>query len=147
MIKFNPIFIFDGQCAEALDLYIKAFDAEIIIKMLYSDANPKDFIPLKNQLNFIYHVQIKIGEQIIVMGDDSDGILNGKTLGNASRIGMLMNMETDEKLKTAYEVLSVDAIEAKPISSTTYFSSSASVTDKFGVRWDLMAGFVGNENL
>ncbi|MCL2538193.1 MAG: VOC family protein [Alphaproteobacteria bacterium] len=147
MLKVTPILIYDGKCSEALDLYTKAFDAKVIIKMLYREANPKDFVPSPDQLDYIYHTQIKIGEQIIIMGDDSDGVLDGTPPSKSRRMALIIDMGSDDALKTAYDVLSRDAIFKSPIKSTTYFSSSASLTDKFGVHWDLMAGFVGNEKL
>ena len=59
-----PNFHFGGKCGEAIELYKKAFGAEIACLLLYKDARIEDFDkPLTNvQKNFVYHAEILIGK-------------------------------------------------------------------------------------
>ena len=144
MLKFTPSFTFDkGQCGQAIELYTKAFGVEVTVKMLYSDADPKDFQCKDEEKDLIFHCQIKIGEQVLILGDDSGKMLDENAQDKSSRLALLIQFNTDDELKAAYEVLSDGANILSPLSSTTYFSSCATLIDKFGMRWELMCGYTG----
>jgi len=147
MLKVTPSFTFNGQCSQAIELYKEAFSAEVKVKILYSDADPKDFqYKNEDEKDFIFHSQIKIGSQIIYLADDSGGVLNediqGKS-GKSSLMNLLIGFESDDELKAAYEILSDGATILVPMCSTTYCSCYVFLTDKFGGCWELMSGYKG----
>jgi len=144
MIKITPSFTFHGQCSQAIELYKKAFGAEVKFKLLYSDANPKDFqCKNESEKDFIFHAQIKIGNQIIILSDDSGGMLNDDEQGKTGKIflqNLLMGFSSDDELKKAYEILSDGATIFVPMCKTTYASCYVFLVDKFGGRWELISG-------
>jgi len=144
MIKITPSFTFSGQCSQAIELYKKAFGAEVKVKLLYSDANPKDFqYKNESEKDFIFHSQIKIGNQIIILSDDSGGMLNDDVQGKTGKTflqNLLVGFPSDEELNAAYEILSDGATVFVPMCSTTYASRYVFLVDKFGGRWELISG-------
>ena len=111
--------------------------------MLYSDADPKDLQYKEEEKDLIFHCQMKIGEKILILGDDSGKMLDENAQDKSSRLALMIQFDTDNDLKAAYEVLSDGASIHTPLSSTTYFSSCATLIDKFGMRWELMCGYTG----
>lgn len=137
MIKIEPSFLFKGQCNHAIELYQKTFGAEVVVKMLFSDADPKDFQCKDEEKDFIYHCQLKIGEQIILLADDSNGVLKKETEASAM-MSLCMTFESADDVNAAYKVISEGATILTPMGSTTYCSCYVLLIDKFGMRWELM---------
>ena len=145
MLKVEPILIFTGQASEAIDLYVKAFGATVKEKILGSDANPKDWQVREEDKDLVYHSQIKIGRQVIMLADDADAVRDGvvKTSGNSFHIELLVQFKTDDELKAAYEILTEGGTVTSPLVSQTYCSLTCALIDKFGGRWQLMSGYKG----
>jgi len=145
MPKVEPIMIFAGQANEAITLYVKAFGAVVKEKILASDANPKDWQATEEDKDLVYHAQIKIGRQVIMIADNADAVREGvvKTSGNSFLIDLVVQFNTDEELNTAYKVLSDGGTVTSPLMSQTYCSLTCALIDKFGGRWQLMSGYKG----
>jgi len=145
MAKVEPIISFAGQASEAIELYVKAFGAVVKEKILFSEANPKDVQCNEENSNLVYYSAIKIGRQTISLGDNADAVRDGvvKTTGNSYLIDLLVHFDTDEELKTAYEILSEGGTVTSPLVSQTYCSLTCALIDKFGGRWQLMSGYKG----
>jgi len=146
MPKIEPILIFAGCASQAIELYKKAFGAKVKEKLLYSDANPKDWQSKDEYKDLVYHSQIKIGKQILMLADDCEATQNTAIVpntGNSFLIDLVVQFDSDEELKTAYEVLSEGATITSPLMSQTYCSLTCALIDKFGGRWQLMSGYKG----
>ena len=132
----EPMFTFDRQCEEAIELYKKAFGAKVMVLMRYSEANPKD-LPSKynaeKDSNLIFHAQLMIGSQRILL---CDNLFNDLARGHT--VYPVMTVKTAEEVKAAYDILADGATVISPLGSTTYSASCAALIDKFGVHWDLM---------
>jgi len=140
MPKVTPGLGFRGQCSQALALYQKAFGAELITKLLYSDADPNDFQCKEDEKDFVFYSEMTIGNHLISLGDDSDGALDH---AKASPTSLLIEFESVEELNAAYEIISDGATVIKPMISSTYCTAYVSLVDKFGIHWDLMSGYEG----
>ena len=114
MIKIEPSFLFKGQCNQAIELYQKTFGAEVVVKMLFSDADPKDFQCKDEEKDFIFHCQLKIGEQIILLADDSNGVLKKETEASAM-MSLCMTFESADDVNAAYKVISEGATILTPM--------------------------------
>jgi PhnB protein len=145
MPKVEPILIFAGQANEAIELYVKAFGAVVKEIILFSEANPKDYKATEEAKDLVYHCQIKIGRQIIMIADNADVVKSGvvPASGNSLMIDLLVQFSSDDELKTAYEVLSEGGEVTSPLVSQTYCSLTCALIDKFGGRWQLMSGYKG----
>ena len=138
MITVAPSLIFKrGQCNQAIEFYQKAFDAEVVLKMLFSDADPKDFQFKDEEKDLIYHCQLMIGEQIFLLTDDANNVLKEDTQPSIL-MSLCMTFESADEVNAAYKSLSNGATIVTPICSTTYCSCYVLLVDKFGMQWELM---------
>lgn len=139
-----PTFNFCGQCEEAINLYKKAFNAKTAHIIRYgeinaqegcSDADPK-------HPGYIYHAELAIGKQRIMMCDISEfKITHG--------LGLFLTVifPSAPKAIKAFEYLSLGGTIIFAPQKTTYSPYFVSLTDKFGVRWNLMAEYNPNAML
>jgi len=134
MLVVTPNFHFNGQCKQAIELYKKAFGAEVKSLFCYSDANPQDYILTdEDEKDFVYHAEIIIGNQRIMLNDGTDdSFLKGNS------ISTVITFETANDVKTAFEIMADGASIIHPMISTTYSSCFVSLIDKYGMRWELM---------
>lgn len=134
-MKIIPTFNFSGQCEEALKLYKKAFNAEILCAMRYSDADPDDYHwdLAEEQKNYIYHAELLIGDQKIIMSDNIDVPF----APNLSSF-LTVTFNTPEEVQNAYNILREESKTIYPLGKTSYSALRVVFTDKFGFRWGLM---------
>lgn len=135
MLIVAPNFHLNGQCEEAISLYKKAFDAEIMSLLRYGDADPRDWqTPLTDrQKNLIYHAEMRIGNQRIMLSDILDFDLQR---GNS--LFLTITFPDARGVKEAYEILKDGGQIVYPMKNTTYSSCIVSLIDKYGFRWVLM---------
>lgn len=135
MIIITPNFNFNGRCEEAIHLYQKAFDARVGCLLRYSDADSRDWkkeLTLE-QTNYIYHAELFIGDQRIMMCDNLD-----LEFEQSTSLSLTITFDTKEEVKKAYGVLEYGSTTIYPLHSTTYSSCIVAFIDKFGFRWGLM---------
>lgn len=135
IITITPNFNFNGRCGEAIALYQKAFNAEISCLLRYSDAKWEDFNKelSDEQKEYIYHAEIYIGKQRIMMADNPD-----IPFQPSSSLSLTVTMDTKEDVIQAFDIMKEDCKVIYPIHSTTYSSCTVSFIDKFGFRWVIM---------
>ncbi|MDF2588477.1 MAG: hypothetical protein K0S41_2318 [Anaerocolumna sp.] len=131
----TPVFNFNGKCEEAIELYKKAFHAKLTILLRYADAKKEDLNqPLTDEeKNKIYHSELYIGDQRIMLSDNLD-----YKFTNSTSLFLTVTLETPDEVKEAYELLKDDSTIIYPVHSTTYSSCLFSLIDKFGFRWGVM---------
>jgi len=139
-----PRLLFNGQCAQALELYKKAFSATVKEKILFSEADPRD-LQYKNEdeKNFVYYAELMIGKHMVMMHDDSDGLLDKEADRRTSLTALTalcVSFDSEEKARAAYQVLSDGGKTLTPIRSYSFCSFYVSLIDKFSVSWDLYFG-------
>ncbi len=136
MPVITPNFNFAGQCEEAIELYRKAFDAQIGCLMRYSDANTQDMSGTWAGANkdWIYHAELLVGGQRIMLADHAD--LEFKP---GLSLSLVVTLDTKADVMRAFEILSGGGSVIYPPHSTTYCPCTTNVIDKFGFRWCLMA--------
>lgn len=135
MAIITPNFNFAGRCEEAIKLYQKAFDAKVSSLLRYSDANKSDWDKKLSpeQEKYIYHAELFIGDQRIMLCDNLD-----VNLVKSTALSLTITFDTKEEVKRAYEKLQEDSQTIYPMQSTSYSSCMVVFIDKFGFRWGLM---------
>ncbi|MDR0767264.1 MAG: pyridoxamine 5'-phosphate oxidase family protein [Methanosarcinales archaeon] len=132
--NFEPILIYsNGQCAKAIELYKKAFGAEVTALHRYSEEDPKTVQYSEGEKDFIFNAQMKIGEQTILLCDDTT---NNTKIGN--HLQMVLEFDTDDGVKAAYNILAEGATDLLPPHDAGYSSCVAGLTDVYGIPWQLM---------
>ncbi|KUO69325.1 MAG: hypothetical protein APF77_16160 [Clostridia bacterium BRH_c25] len=130
----TPNFQYNGECKKALMLYEKAFKCKVTMLIYYSDADPSDLERelTEKEKEYVYHAEMFIGNQRFFFSD----LLEGVTFGSNSFITVTFNNK--EELKEAYSLLIDGGYAIIPLKETTYSSCTASIVDRYGVRWGLL---------
>ncbi|MDO5520956.1 MAG: VOC family protein [bacterium] len=134
-MKVTPNFNFNGHCEEAIELYKRAFNARVGCFLRYSNAKSADFDKELSEVQkkYIYHAELFIGTQRIMMCDNMD-----VPFQSSLSLSLVVTMDTKEEVRKAYEVLKEGVTIIYPIHSTTYSSCEVALIDKFGFRWGIM---------
>ena len=135
MIIITPNFHFNGKCEQAIRLYEKAFNAKVECLLRYSDANKEDYDKklTEEQSNFIYHSEVYIGNQRIMLADVMDIAFKP-----SYALSLTVTLESKEEVIQAFNILKEGGEIIYPLHSTTYSSCTCSLVDKFGFRWIIM---------
>lgn len=123
-MEITPTLNFGGQCRAAIEAYATAFGGEITCLLTYRDANDPAYMPLlkEDQLDYIYHAELRFGERRIIMSDHVD-IAFTTCYSNF----LTIMYDTKEGSKTIY------LMEATP-----YSACRVAFVDRFGIRWGIM---------
>ena len=135
MVIVTPCINLTGQCEEAMALYEKAFAATTEFIIRYSDADKRDWDrPLTDdQKKMVYHAEMLIGTQRIMLADIIEF-----DLSKGTSVFLTVTFKDVASVKGAYEVLKEGSTIVYPMKSTTYSSCFVSLIDRFGIRWALM---------
>jgi len=111
---------FNGQCKDAIDLYVKAFSATIETLILKPD-----------QENLVVHAEITIHGQLLMLNDfgDNDGVSKSGGYQLSVRFG------SEEDLKNTYRIIKEGSTIISPMQATDYSSCVVRFIDRFDVRW------------
>lgn len=129
----TPNLHFTGQCMEAIALYRRAFGAEVLSLLTNADANPQDWACEAGAEAFVYHAEIRIGEQRLMMNDCASDALNP-----GQSMSIVITCDTAREVRNVCAVLSEGGTILSPIQATTYSSAFVSLIDRCGMRWELM---------
>lgn len=135
MIELVPTFNFGGQCKEAIDLYQKAFHAQISCMIKYGEANSKDYEwdLTEEQKKYIFHSELVIGTQRIILNDNID-----VPFATCYSSFVTVMFDTSEEVEYAYDILKEKSITIYSLKRTSYSTCRVVFIDQFGIRWGLM---------
>lgn len=135
MAIFTPNFNFAGDCEKAIYLYQKAFQGRIGCMLRYSEADKSDWDKdlTTEQENYIYHAELFLGNQRMMLCDNLD-----VEFVKSTALSLTVTLDTKEEVAGAYEILKEGSTTIYAPHSTTYSSCVVVFIDKFGFRWGLM---------
>ena len=124
MMTITPNFNFDGKCGEAISLYQQAFGAKVDCLLHYRDADQSDFKRelSEEQKDYVYHAELYIDGQRIMMADNLDIPFRPSTA-----LSLTVTMSRKEEVLAAFEVLEDGGEVIYPPHSTTYSSCTTNV--------------------
>jgi PhnB protein len=133
-MKIVPNLHFNGDCEKAIEHYERAFKAKRTVLLRYQDANPEevDEAPGDEKQNFIYHSEMMIGGQRVILNDHTDDLPRGLN------VSLLVSFDRKEDVIEAYAILKDGATIITPMQATSYSSCFVSLVDRYGVRWELI---------
>lgn len=131
-MKITPYLNFNGNCAQAIALYDKAFGVTAKV-MRYSDAPPTEgYQAIPGTEDFVLHACLTDRSDYSVFLSDVPPSMP-TTFGN----GMSISMELDsvEKVDFAFHTLKEGGTVTMPLGETFWSKHFGGVEDKFGVNW------------
>ena len=117
-----PTFHCGGRCADAIELYQKAFGLEI-------DWQGKD-----EDTGRIFHTEARIGSQRLRL---SDGGAEQSTV-RADSLFLAVMFNTVEEVETTFDILKEGGTIMQPPHKPDFATCMSELKDKFGFRWFLM---------
>ncbi|EAG0269322.1 glyoxalase/bleomycin resistance/extradiol dioxygenase family protein [Listeria monocytogenes] len=126
-----PYLVFNGEGQDALTFYADVFQAEITNVQRFKEMNNFDGDAVFGE-RLMHSRLAKNSEEFIYI---TDAPYDGFTTGN--RVTILINFETEDDIKYAYEVLSATGKVEMELQVAFWGSTYAQVTDRFGVFWQL----------
>ncbi|PID00671.1 MULTISPECIES: VOC family protein [unclassified Sporosarcina] len=125
---------FNGNCREAVEFYTEVFETEEPNIMTFGDQSPNPEYPLPEEAkNLIMHTRLAIEGSTVMFSDTFPG--SPFTLGN--NISLAYQCTEEKKLQTIYEKLKEGGTVGMELQETFWANLYGSVTDKFGVIWQL----------
>ena len=134
-MQITPTLNFGGTCREAIQMYARAFDGEITCFITYGEANDPAYMPHLNeeQKEYIYHAELMLGSQRIIMSDNVD-----IELPVCYSNFLTIMYDTKEEVQRAYEIMKDGSKTIYKMEATAYSSCRVVFVDKFGIRWGIM---------
>lgn len=130
-MKATPYISFDGNCAQAIALYEKAFQAKSQI-MYYKDAPPDNgYDAADGTENLVMHAQITLGGGAIYLCDMPPQ--SPVTAGD--NIAIMIDFDDMAAAKAAFAALRDGGEVAMELQETFWSKCFGSLTDKFGIIW------------
>ena len=130
----HPYLTFSGNCREALEFYEKAFETAPPRIMTFGDSPAAKDLPLTDMdKKLVMHGEIIIAGSRVMASD----VAHSANFTQGNNISLAVTSSDERKLRRWFAALSRNGhVEMDPI-ETPWSRFYGSVTDKFGVRWQL----------
>ena len=129
-MKINPYLNFNGNCAEAFDLYAKVLRGKDLNVMTFGQMPPGAGQFSESEKKMVAHARFTVGNDTI-MGSDAPGGRYNKPAGYAVNI----SVDTPEEADRIFAALADGGNVGMPIAETFWAARFGMVTDRFGTHW------------
>ncbi|HQT75677.1 MAG TPA: glyoxalase/bleomycin resistance/extradiol dioxygenase family protein [Rhodopila sp.] len=129
-MQIQPYIFLDGRCREAIDFYTNTLDAELLMRMLFSENPGPEELPPGVTGDKIMHAALRIGDSQIFL---SDGHCAGKP--EFRGFSLSLALADDRAAKRTFDALAQGGNVTVPLTQTFFASSFCMVTDRFGMPW------------
>ena len=135
-MKISPYIAFNGNCAEAIAFYEKAFKVKAEVN-LYKDAPPESGHQiLEGTGNYIMHAQFALKGELIMLCDYPPD----QTVKIGENITIMAEFDSINEATMAFDALKEGGeIHMEP-QETFWSKYFCSLTDKFGISWNISIG-------
>lgn len=122
--------MFNGNCAEALERYAKAFDTRVSRIQKYGDMPPNPAFPVaESDKNLVLHAAIKIGDVEIMAADSREQSADG------SNMYVTVTSKDGNYVQKAWDALKQDGEIYMELAPSFFALLHGSLKDRFGVNW------------
>lgn len=129
-----PYLTFQGNCAQALTFYADVFGCEHPAAHLYADYVPEGLQnPPAGLSGWVLHAEMEIGESKFWFADETEPLVVG------NNVKLTLPVATAAEAGRIYDALSADGRVVLPPTETGYSTFHASVVDRFGICWNIVA--------
>jgi PhnB protein len=133
-MKISPYISFNGNCADAVAFYEKAFNVKAEI-MRYKDA-PPDYPTPEGTENFVMHAQFELDGETVMLCDNPPE--HPVKIGD--NITVMAEFDSVDAATAAFNALKVDGEVCMELQETFWSKCFGSLTDKFGINWNISIG-------
>ena len=131
-MKIDPYLHFNGNCAEAISLYEKAFNTKVLHVMKYSDVPPEEGHELSpGTENFIGHATLLVGNSELMLCDMPPDM--EQKFGNGTSLHI--TVDSMDSAKATFDILKEGGEVGMELQKTSWSEYFGMLVDKFGVSW------------
>lgn len=129
-----PYILMNGRAKEAIEYYQETLNAKVLFQQTFGEG-PKDTLAMfkENELDFISHSVLKIGETQIMIAD----IIPELSFQNGNQVSICITTSDIALSKQLYENLKKDGKVIIELNEIHFSPSWGMVTDKFGVTFQI----------
>ena len=122
--------MFNRNCAEALDVYAKAFGGEIKEKQTYGDMPGNPAFPIAEaDVGLVLHARLVIDGAELMCADSSARSEPG------SNMYVSVTLSDAAPIRKAWDVLKQDGTVYMELAPSFFAVAHGSLRDKYGVNW------------
>jgi len=123
-----PYLNFNGNAAEALVFYGKAFDGKILFQQTFGESPVESKPEFKNK---IMHATFQAGDLTFMVSD----CMPEQTVSNGSNTSLSLSFKSVEAIDKTFAALSDGATVTMPLQDTFWGAKFGMLTDKYGINW------------
>jgi PhnB protein len=125
---------FDGNCREAFEFYRSAFNGEFLTLQTFGDGPPGMGVD-PAYLDRVMHVSLPIGPSVLMGSDAAPGF--GPPIISGNNFSIMIHAGSREEADSMLAKLSAGGLVTMPLQDTFWGAYFGSLTDKFGVNWQI----------
>jgi PhnB protein len=131
-LQLNSFILMNGRATEAIEFYQEVFDAKVIFKQTIGEG-PDASKFKENELDFIAHSILKIGETEIMVAD----IIPSLPFQKGNQISICVTCNDSTESKYIFEKLKENGQVVSELNEIHFSPAYGIVTDKFGVTFQI----------
>jgi len=120
-MKISPYLFFNGNCADAIALYEKAFRVKA------------ECMPNEEAENLIAHAQLEVGGDSIMLCDTEQPV----RFGDNMMVTIQFGESEATAVKVAFDTLKEGGQVIMELEETEWSKCFGLLTDRFGVKWNM----------
>lgn len=134
-MQFEMFIYFGGNCREALDFYAKVFQKQVDSLMTY-DEMPLDseYTVPEADIGKVMYAGIRFDNMVAMFCD----MPSEAPFAMGNNFSPTLNFADKAELERVFNALSEGGSVDSPLQKTFYSELYGSVTDKFGVNWQIL---------
>ncbi len=136
MMALSVYLNFDGNCREAVQFYADVFNTEMQEIMTYEQMPPEEGVDLpEDAKDMVLHTHLDIKGTMVMFSDVLPGMGGPIKMGN--NISITVVSEDLAEIQQLYDRLKEGGIIDMELGETFFSKAFASLTDQFGIPWQL----------
>jgi PhnB protein len=125
-----PYLMFNGNTAEALAFYAKAFDGKTLFQQSFGESPMGNETPDEYKSK-IMHATFQAGDLTFMVSDS----MPGQQVSGGTNLSLSLNFKTVADIDKIFAALSEGAKVTMPLQDTFWGAKFGMLTDKFGINW------------
>lgn len=127
--KINPYIHFNGNAAQAIQLYESALGAKVGSLMRHGDMPGAKVTPENKDL--VMHAALQIGGGEIMLSD----VMSGTPVAPGTNMQIALHFSEEAETVKAFDALAAGGRVTMPLQDTFWGAKFGMLTDGYGVQW------------
>lgn len=133
-LRLIPYLVMNGNANEAIKFYEKGLDAQVLFNQSFGEMpeNPEFPLPAEAK-DLVSHATLQIGETALMLSDT----FPGQPHQSGNQVTICISTNDADQARKFYDALQQDGQVQMPLQETFFSPAYGSVTDKFGVTFQI----------